>query len=368
MVTKKIICVIGTRPEVIKMAPVVMALKEQKWASTYVLATAQHREMLDQMLALFNIKPDFDLNIMRPNQSLSNLTSKLMDELDNIFRAGAYDLVLAQGDTTSTLASALAAFYLHIPFYHVEAGLRSGNIRHPFPEEMNRLLVTQLAALHFAPTVSNKNNLMAAGISENTIYVTGNTVIDALHYISKKPIQNNLHFDKDKRLILVTSHRRENFGKPFQEICAALRKLVAEFDDIEFLFPVHPNPNVTRIAYQELGDISQIHLTPPLDYNILVHALNQSYLVLTDSGGIQEEAPALGKPVLILRETTERTEVIEAGVGKLVPLNAEDIFRHTAELLRSKEKYNNMVKTILPYGDGTAAQKIVEIIKNVYFL
>lgn len=362
--TQKILCIIGTRPEAIKMAPVILSLKAQPWANTRVIVTAQHREMLDQMLALFNIIPDVDLNIMKHNQSLPQLTSKILDQLDNLFRTELPAAIIAQGDTTTTLVSALAAFYLDIPFYHAEAGLRSWNMRHPFPEEMNRVVVAKLTHVHFAPTLNNKNNLLAEGIPEDSIFITGNTIIDALRFMAAHPVHYDLNIDTSKRLILVTCHRRESFGAPIKELCIALRKLVNEFKDIQVLFPVHPNPNISNVVRQELRQVERILLVPPLDYTIFIAILKQAYLILTDSGGVQEEAPAFGKPVLVLRETTERIESVEAGVAKLVALNSQEIFRETAALLQCQDKYNSMSKTILPYGDGTAAMQIVTILKE----
>lgn len=363
LMLKKILCIIGTRPEAIKMAPIIKCLKSEPWCELRVAVTAQHREMLDQMLATFQIKPDIDLDIMQPNQVLSLLTSKMLVLLDEVFKSENPDAIIAQGDTTTTLVASLAAFYLHIPFYHVEAGLRTKDMRNPFPEEMNRVLISKMSSLHFAPTQSNKKNLLQEGIDDGSIFVTGNTVIDALKYIVQLNITPNLHLDPSKRLLLVTAHRRENIGKPFKEICKALRQLVEAFDDIQIVFPVHPNPKVKQVAYDELSNYRQILLIPPLEYNQFVCLLNKAYLVLTDSGGVQEEAPALGKPVLVLRRTTERPEGIEEGVAKLVELNAKSIFEEAAKLLNSKDLYQGMVKEVLPYGDGTASIQIVNIIR-----
>ncbi|STY28328.1 UDP-N-acetylglucosamine 2-epimerase [Legionella wadsworthii] len=364
LMLKKILCIIGTRPEAIKMAPIIKCLKSESWCELRVAVTAQHREMLDQMLATFQIKQDIDLDIMQPNQELSLLTSKMLVLLDEVFKAENPDAIIAQGDTTTTLVASLAAFYRHIPFYHVEAGLRTKDMRNPFPEELNRVLISKISSLHFAPTLSNERNLLQEGIDSDTIFVTGNTVIDALKYIVQLNITPNLDLDPSKRLLLVTAHRRENIGKPFKEICKALRQLVEAFDDIQIVFPVHPNPNVKQVAYEELSNYRQILLIPPLEYNQFVCLLNKAYFVLTDSGGVQEEAPALGKPVLVLRSTTERPEGIEEGVAKLVMLNAKSIFEEAAKLLNSKDLYQGMVKEVLPYGDGTASIQIVNIIKK----
>lgn len=346
------------------MAPIINFLKTQSWCDLRVAVTAQHREILDQMLVTFQIKPDIDLNIMQHNQSLPLLSSKMLVCLDEVFKFESPDAIIAQGDTTTTLVAALTAFYQHIPFYHVEAGLRTKDMQNPFPEELNRVLISRMSSLHFAPTISNKNNLLEEGIDARSIFVTGNTVIDALQYIVKLNVKPNLHLDPRKRLLLVTSHRRENIGLPFREICGALRKLVDAFEDIQILFPVHPNPKVKQVAYEELENYPRILLIPPLEYSQFVFVLNQAYLVLTDSGGIQEEAPVLGKPVLVLRETTERPEGVDEGVAKLVMLNSNDIFKETTKLLKSKALYNEMVKKVFPYGDGTAALKIVTIIKE----
>jgi UDP-N-acetylglucosamine 2-epimerase (non-hydrolysing) len=354
----------GTRPEVIKMAPIILLLKTQEWVELCIVATAQHRELLDQMLTLFNIKPDIDFNIMEPDQSLPQLTVRLLAQLDKLLEIEKPSAVIAQGDTTTTFTAAMACFYRHIPFYHVEAGLRSHDVNNPYPEEMNRILSDKLSTLLFAPTESSKNNLLSEGIAPDSVFVTGNTVIDALHYISKQKIKHQINLDPSKRLILLTAHRRESFGKPFLEICAAIRRVADKMEDIQILYPVHPNPNISKIAYQHLGKHRRILLVPPLDYGAFISVLNQAYLVLTDSGGVQEEAPALGKPVLVLRERTERLEGVEAGVAKLIGLKADAIFNEVIDLLEHQNKYDAMVKQILPYGDGTASLQIMNIINE----
>jgi len=361
---RKIICVVGTRPEAIKMAPVILELKKQPWAEVCVLATAQHRQLLDQVLDLFGIVPDIDLNVMTPNQSLPALTARLMTELDHCFSNEKPDAVIAQGDTTTVMVSALTAFYHKIPFGHVEAGLRTGHMYSPFPEEMNRVLAGHLAQWHFSPTSSASDNLLAEGIESKHIHVTGNTVIDALLDVTEQCEQFAPKVSSGKRLILVTAHRRENFGRPIQEICRAVRHLAETRDDIEFLYPVHPNPNVKEVATKVLGDLPNVTLCDPLDYLPFVAAMKSAYLILTDSGGVQEEAPALGKPVLVLRKETERPEAVSEGVVKLIGSNFDAIVRETLSLLDDKEAYRSMARGVSPYGDGNASKRIVDIIQK----
>ncbi|GGC87386.1 non-hydrolyzing UDP-N-acetylglucosamine 2-epimerase [Undibacterium terreum] len=364
MYMKKIICVVGTRPEAIKMAPVIQRLLKESWADVKVLATAQHRQMLDQVLKLFKITPDRDLNVMAPNQTLVSLTAKLLTELDIVFKEERPDAVLAQGDTTTVMAVALCCFYNRIPFGHVEAGLRTGDIWNPYPEEMNRVVAGHLAKWHFAPTDGASQNLVRQGISPESIYMTGNTVIDALLSVSKKEGALDVPINDNKRLILVTSHRRENFGKPFEEICRALLHLVKNNQDVEILYPVHPNPNVREVAYKLLGDNSRIHLCEPLDYLPFVNAMKRAYLILSDSGGVQEEAPALAKPVLVLRRETERPEAVDYGVVKLVGTDFEDIVSEAQRLLDDPEYYSQMAKGVSPYGDGFASERITQVLKQ----
>lgn len=364
---KNILCVVGTRPEAIKMAPVILALKNQPWAKVRILATAQHRQMLDQVLSFFGITPDIDLNIMRPNQALTSLTARLLLELDEVLLGEKPDVVLAQGDTTTVMAVALACFYHRIPFGHVEAGLRTWDIDNPFPEEANRVIAGRLARWHFAPTESSRQNLLREGVADAAIHVTGNTVIDALLMTTAREPQLSIDLAQNQRLVLITSHRRENFGEPFRTICAALRALSQANPDVKFLYPVHPNPNVKDVAHATLSDCSNVVLCEPLDYAQFVAALNRSYLIISDSGGVQEEAPALGKPVLVLREETERPEAVELGVVKLVGANYDRIIDEAQRLLDDTTAYRAMAQGISPYGDGHGAERIVRILED-YFL
>lgn len=359
---KKILCVVGTRPEAIKMAPVILALKATPWAEVRVLATAQHRQMLDQVLSLFAIAPDVDLDVMRPNQTLPALTARLVTALDGCLLEEEPDALVAQGDTTTVMVAALAAFYRRIPFGHVEAGLRTGDLFNPFPEEMNRVLAGRLARWHFAPTESARRNLLAEGIPEDEVFVTGNTVIDALLDVAERCEDAMPAVTPGKRLVLVTAHRRENFGEPFEQICRALRYLADCRQDLELLYPVHPNPNVKDVAYRLLGGHPRIRLCEPLDYLPFVAAMKRSYLILSDSGGVQEEAPALGKPVLVLRRETERPEAIAEGVVKLVGPDFDTIVSESLRLLDDPDAYRAMARGVSPYGDGQAAGRIREIL------
>jgi len=360
----KIMCTVGTRPEAIKMAPVILALKQQPWAEVRVLATAQHRHMLDQVMTFFDIVPDIDLNIMKPNQTLTELTARLLLELDKVLLEEKPDVVLAQGDTTTVFAMALACFYRRIPFGHVEAGLRTWDMQNPFPEEANRVLAGRLTRWHFAPTESSKANLLREGIPSQDITVTGNTVIDALLMTAAKDLTLGIDLDDSKRLILVTSHRRENFGAPFMEICRALKTLAERNTDVQILYPVHPNPNVKDVAYEVLGNTPNIILCDPLDYAPFIAAMKKSYLIISDSGGVQEEAPALGIPVLVLRDETERPEAVDMGVVKLVGPNHDRILEEAQTLLNSSAAYQAMARGISPYGDGKGAERIVAVLKE----
>lgn len=346
------------------MAPVVKALEREPWVDCRVLATAQHRDMLDQVLDVFDIVPDRDLNIMRPNQDLVGLTSRLLLDLNETLREEAPDVVLAQGDTTTVLTVALACFYLNIPFGHVEAGLRTGDLRNPFPEEMNRVVAGRLARWHFAPTRSAQANLLREGIAPAEVHVTGNTVIDALLSVTGTLQEVGVPLDPGQRLILVTAHRRENFGEPLLEICRAIRFLADANEDVQFLYPVHPNPNVRQVARHQLGDHPRIRLCEPLDYLPFVGAMQRAYLILTDSGGVQEEAPALGKPVLVMRRETERPEAVDAGVVKLVGPDFDRIVRECQRLLDEPEAYGAMAQGVSPYGDGKAAGRIADILRT----
>jgi UDP-N-acetylglucosamine 2-epimerase (non-hydrolysing) len=348
------------------MAPVIRCLIKQEWADVKVLATAQHREMSDQIYSLFDITPDYDLDIMRPDQGLAELTSRLLIALDDVLEKAEPNLVLAQGDTTTVMTTALACFYKRISFGHVEAGLRTNDIYNPFPEEMNRVIAGHLTTLHFAPTDTAKENLLKENISKDKIYVTGNTVIDALLETSKSDHDIGLELDSKKRLILLTSHRRENFGKPMRESFSAILELVEQNHDVELLYPVHPNPNVVKPAYQILGGHPRIQLVGPLSYKQFVQAMKLSYFIISDSGGIQEEAPALSKPVLVLRDETERPEAVNAGVVRLVGTNKSNIIYEANKLLKDHEYYSSMAKGVSPYGDGMSAQRIASIIYDFY--
>ncbi|MBA2125580.1 UDP-N-acetylglucosamine 2-epimerase (non-hydrolyzing) [Hyphomicrobium methylovorum] len=358
--------VVGTRPEAIKMAPVIKALQSANWCECIVVATAQHRQMLDQVLDLFGIKVDIDLDVMRERQSLPALTARLFESLDAAFQKQKLDLVLAQGDTTTVMVAAMIAFYHRIPFGHVEAGLRTGDLNNPFPEEMNRVVASRLAALHFTPTKKAADALLREGVREADIIVTGNTVIDALLEVAKRAPDLPMTLPAGQRLILLTAHRRENFGAPNERIFSAINRLIKRHPDIEVIYPVHSNPNVKRIAHERLGSTPRVHLRDPLDYNQLVAVMKASVLILTDSGGIQEEAPALGKPVLVLREQTERPEAVEAGVAKLVGTDEDTIVDETTRLLEDETAYRAMAQAISPYGDGKAAGRIVTRIWERY--
>lgn len=361
---KHILCIVGTRPEGIKMAPLIKALKREPWAKVTVLATAQHRDLLDQVLTLFGIRPDVDLDIMRPNQKLSELTARLITALDERFAELSPDVVLAQGDTTTVMTAALVAFYRRIPFGHVEAGLRTHDLDNPFPEEMNRLVAGHLARWHFVPTQLSRQNLLREGIVDSKIHVTGNTVIDALLEVAATDWPLAVALDPSKRLVLVTAHRRENFGEPFRAVCRAIRTLVERHADIEVLYPVHPNPNVSAVAYELLGDHPRVHLCAPLDYASFVEAQKRAYLILTDSGGVQEEAPALGKPVLVLRIETERPEAVDEGVVRLVGTDEACIVAEASRLLDDPHAYREMARGVSPYGDGDASQRIVAVLRE----
>jgi UDP-N-acetylglucosamine 2-epimerase (non-hydrolysing) len=367
---RKILLVFGTRPEAIKMAPLIHELrKHPKEFNLLVCATGQHRQMLDQVLEFFEIKPDVDLDVMTPGQDLATLTSSILTRMCSIISEYSPDLILIHGDTTTAFATALAGFYSEIQVGHVEAGLRTFNLRSPFPEEFNRQAVTRLASLHFAPTETARANLLAEGVSNSSIAVTGNTVIDALKWtIERIQKDQNLqmsivqHFSElmgfspqNRKFILVTGHRRENFGQGFLEICESLRLLSQQYPHVDFVYPVHLNPQVLEPVSRIIGDISNVHIIPPQDYMHFVYLMSQCYLVLTDSGGIQEEAPSIGKPVLLMRETTERPEAVAAGAVRLVGANSERIVSKVTELLESEIEYEKMSKTTSPYGNGNSS-------------
>ena len=370
----KVMTVFGTRPEAIKMAPVVLELaKHPDKIVPVVTVTAQHREMLDQVLKLFDIKPDHDLDIMAAGQTLFDITSRAMMGLDKVLQEEKPDIVLVHGDTTTTFAGALASYYHQISVGHVEAGLRTYNKYSPFPEEMNRKLTGSIADLHFAPTATSQHNLLSEAVDDEKIFVTGNTVIDALH----KTVDDDFQFEdemlqridfKNKRIVLVTTHRRENLGEPMRHVYQALRRLIDEFEDVEIVFPVHKNPKVREVVNQELGGLAKVHLVDPLDYEPFANLMHRSHLILTDSGGVQEEAPALGKPVLVLRDTTERPEAVEAGTVKLIGTDKDVVYREAKELLTNQEEYSRMSEACNPYGDGKASQRIIQAILYHYGL
>lgn len=372
MAKLKVMTVFGTRPEAIKMCPLVLEMrKHPDEIEPLVAVTAQHREMLDQVLHLFGITPDYDLNIMSAGQTLYDVTEKALRGLQKVLEEAKPDLVLVHGDTTTTFAGALAAFYAQVPVGHVEAGLRTGNKYSPFPEEMNRKLTGALADYHFAPTSTSKANLLLENVPADRIVVTGNTVIDAL----KTTVRPDYSFDDDnlhsvlesgKRLILMTTHRRENLGEPMRHVYKALCEVLRTHPDVEAIFPVHKNPKVRQIVNEELGHLPQVHLIEPLDYQPFANLMARVDIVLTDSGGIQEEAPALGKPVLVLRDTTERPEAVSAGTVKLIGTAYEDVLRETNQLLDDAEHYRSMAEAVNPYGDGEACGRIVGCILNKF--
>ncbi|MFA6303750.1 MAG: UDP-N-acetylglucosamine 2-epimerase (non-hydrolyzing) [Legionella sp.] len=356
-------CIIGTRPEVIKMAPIIFKLKASSWAEVFVIDTAQHRGLLDDMLGLFDLVPDADLDSMTKDQSLGELTGNLCKKLDALVKNNRFDALLAVGDTTTVFVSALIAFYYQIPFGHIEAGLRSYNSKEPFPEEINRILTAPLATWHFAPTELEKNDLIRENIDPAKIIVTGNPVIDALHWVlENKP---DPHFvEQWSNSVIVTAHRRENFGENIKHICEAVIELSQQFEHINFVFPVHPNPHVQEDIFLLLNDKKGIHLLPPLRYDEFAHLMNRSLLILTDSGGIQEEAPALNKPVVVLRNLTERPAIISEGVGVLVGTEKAKIISTVSELLSNKELYSKMARGVSPYGDGQSAERIINFLKQ----
>jgi len=372
--TLKVLTVFGTRPEAIKMAPVVLALQNEAEIESIVCVTAQHRQMLDQVLNLFNIQPDYDLDLMAPNQDLFDITAKVLLGLRDVLKQAQPDIVLVHGDTTTCFAAGLAAFYQNIKLGHVEAGLRTGNLRAPFPEEANRTLVGRLADFHFAPTESSRQNLLKEGVPEENIIVTGNTVIDALLIVRDKVINKpasdwQQKFGEDlyqkiispeRKLILITGHRRENFGQGFIDLCQAIKELAEKHPDWDLVYPVHLNPNVQKPVYEILNDLVNVHLIEPLDYEPFVWMMNQSDLILTDSGGIQEEGPSLGKPVLVMREVTERPEAVDAGTVLLVGTDKEKIVNGVEQVLSDESVYSRMSKAHNPYGDGKSCERIIK--------
>lgn len=362
----KVMTVFGTRPEAIKMAPVVRALANAPESfESIVCVTAQHREMLDQVLRLFQIEPDVDLDLMRPDQDLYELTSRVLLGMKPVFEKHKPDVVLVHGDTTTTMAATLAAFYAKIPVGHVEAGLRTFDKYYPFPEEINRVVTDSIATLYFAPTRRSRQNLLNAGAPEQSVYVTGNTVIDAFLYTLDKTTDADLplKLDPEKRMILVTVHRRENFGVPMVEICESLKLLVERNPDIEMVLPVHLNPNVRKTVFGLLANVERIHLIDPQDYIPFCRLIHHSHLILTDSGGIQEEAPSIGKPVLVLRDETERPEAVEMGTVKIIGPHKDRLMRETQKLLDDQQAYDAMAQAVNPYGDGHAAGHIIKALK-----
>ncbi|CUU08884.1 UDP-N-Acetylglucosamine 2-epimerase [Armatimonadetes bacterium GBS] len=367
----RVMAVCGTRPDAIKMAPVVRTLREDPAFSVRLVATGQHREMLDQVLRLFALTPDEDLNIMTPHQTLTEITLRTLEGLDRVMRAHPVDVVLAQGDTTTTFVAALCAFYHKTPFGHVEAGLRTYDLYHPFPEEMNRRLTAPIARFHFAPTERARQNLIQEHIPPEHIWVTGNTGIDAVLWVAQQPVvprnpELQQALSHTGRVILLTTHRRENWGEPMRAIARAARKLLEQLDDLVLLAPMHRNPLVREALQSVLGDHPRALLTEPLDYDEFVHAMRKATLILTDSGGVQEEAPAFGKPILVLRHTTERPEGVEAGTAKLVGTETEVIYTESLRLLTDPEAYQQMAQAVNPYGDGKASQRIAQILKQAF--
>lgn len=368
----KVMTIFGTRPEAIKMAPVVKALEAADDMESIVTVTAQHREMLDQVLHLFSITPDYDLNIMSQGQTLYDVTCKALLGLQGVLKEAKPDVVLVHGDTTTTFVGALAAFYEGIPVGHVEAGLRTGNIYSPFPEEMNRKLTGAIGTYHFAPTSTSESNLLKENINSDHLYVTGNTVIDALQttvqtdYTFKEELLNQIDYINNK-VILVTTHRRENLGDPMRNVYEAIRDIINEQEDVEVIFPMHRNPKVRNIVQDVLGHMDRVHLIEPLEYEPFANLMARTYLIMTDSGGIQEEAPSLGKPVLVLRDTTERPEAVEAGTVKLVGTDKESVYRTATELLVNETAYLAMSNAVNPYGDGLASDRIVQALRYEFF-
>ncbi|WP_326911560.1 non-hydrolyzing UDP-N-acetylglucosamine 2-epimerase [Sedimentibacter sp. MB31-C6] len=366
----KVLVVFGTRPEAVKMAPIVKALKnDEENFIPKICVTAQHRDMLDQVLRIFDIKPDYDLNIFQGGQTLTQITCRALTGLEGVIEDFRPDLILVQGDTTTVFSGALAAFYHQVKIGHVEAGLRSGNLYSPYPEEANRMMTGVLTDFHFAPTETSKANLLREGYNESKIFITGNTSIDALNWVIDEDFKfdneliNQIDFN-NKKVILLTSHRRENIGEPMVNIFTAIKDIVAGDDKVEVIYPMHLNPKVREIASEILGNKERVHLIEPLDYLPFTNLMSKCYLVVTDSGGVQEEAPSLGKPVLVVRKETERPEGIEAGTAKLVGVDKDTIYNELYKLINNKEEYNRMANAVNPYGDGRAAEYITKSIKK----
>ena len=367
----KVMTILGTRPEAIKMAPLVKELEKHEEIESIVCVTAQHRQMLDQVLDIFEIKPDYDLNIMKDRQTLISITTRGLEGLDEVMKEAKPDIVLVHGDTSTTFVGSLAAFYNQITVGHVEAGLRTYDKYSPFPEEVNRRLTGVIADMHFAPTEKNRANLLKENVDDSTIYITGNTVIDALHttvradYEFKDAGLRGMNWDS-KRVIVMTAHRRENLGKPLENICNAVKRLIEDFEDIEVVYPVHLNPAVREVANKILGGMDRVKLIEPVNADELHNAISRSFMVMTDSGGLQEEAPSLGKPVLVLRNETERPEAVEAGTVKIAGVDEDVIYDMAKTLLTDNDEYNKMAKAVNPYGDGHASERIVKAIIEKY--
>lgn len=363
----KVMSVFGTRPEAIKMAPLVIELEKNPNIESIVCVTAQHRQMLDQVLEIFDIKPDYDLNIMKDRQTLIGITARVLEGLDSVIKEAKPDIVLVHGDTSTSFVGALAAFYNQTMVGHVEAGLRTYDIYSPFPEEMNRNLTGRIATMHFSPTLQNKNNLLKENVTEENIFITGNTVIDAMKttvkedYVFQTEQLNKIDFN-GKRVITMTAHRRENIGKPLENICNAVKRLVEKYDDIEFVYPIHMNPAVRETVNSIIGNIDRVNIIEPINVDELHNLMARSYMIMTDSGGIQEEAPSLAKPVLVLRKETERPEAVEAGTVKIAGVDENVIFDMASELLENMDSYNKMAQAANPYGDGNASLRIIDAI------
>jgi len=369
----KVLTIFGTRPEVIKLFPVLERLRKDDTFKNIIVSTSQHREMIEDLLTLFSIKPDYDLNIMQENQSLVDISTRALCGLDSLLKRHQPDLVLVQGDTTTALMGALTAYYHKIPVGHVEAGLRSFNKMHPYPEEINRRMISLISELHFAPTVKNARNLYQEDIDSSKVFVTGNTVIDSLLHVAQRNRHTlNKYLPKEAfnshHLILVTAHRRENWGKPLENLCYALRDLVEAYPNLQVVYPVHLNPNVRKTAFSILSNQKRIYLLDPLPYEPFVEAMTRAYLIISDSGGIQEEAPSLGKPILVFRKVTERSEAIATGGVKLLGLKRENIFLEASRLLEDKEAFQKMIANYNPYGDGNAGQRVIQAILHYFNL
>lgn len=364
----RLLAVVGTRPEAIKMAPVV-AEARRRGSVVVVCATAQHRGMLDQVLDLFGIEPDHDLDLMRPNQTLAGLTARALTAVDGVIESVEPDWLVVQGDTTTAMVASLAAFYRQVPVAHVEAGLRTGDLMHPFPEELNRIIADRVSRAHFVPTEMSAENLRREGVADETVYVTGNTVVDALRAINARnadapPGDGGVPISPGERLVLVTAHRRESFGDGMRAIARAIARIASDHDDVRLVYPVHPNPNVREVMHELLDDVPRVHLIDPLDYDGFVALMSRAYLILSDSGGVQEEAPSLGVPALVLRTTTERPEAVAAGAVRLVGVEEDAIVEAAAAVLRDPSEHARMAHAVNPYGDGHASERIVSILRG----